>query len=54
LAEISDSCIKHGFKIRFFLIVFSLQPIHLSSYTKTKKILPNDRQGPLSPAKDRF
>jgi hypothetical protein len=32
LAEISDSCIKHGFKIRFFLIVFSLQPIHLSSY----------------------
>jgi len=32
LAEISDSCIKHGFKMSFFIIVFSLQPIHLSSY----------------------
>jgi len=32
LAETSDSCTKHGFKIRFFLTVFSLQPIHLSSY----------------------
>jgi len=31
LAE-CDSCIKHGFKIRFFLIIFSLQAIHLSSY----------------------
>ncbi len=32
LAEISDSFIKHGLKMRFFLTVFSLQPIHLSSY----------------------
>ena len=32
LAEISDSCIKHGFKMRFSLTVFSLQPIHLNSY----------------------
>ena len=32
LAEISNSCIKHGFIMRFFLTVFSLQPIHLSSY----------------------
>jgi len=31
LAE-CDSCIKHGFKMRFFLTVFSLQPIHLSNY----------------------
>jgi len=23
LAEISDSCIKHGFKMRFFLTVFA-------------------------------
>jgi hypothetical protein len=35
LAEISDSCIKHGFKMSFSLTVFSLQPIHLSSYYKT-------------------
>jgi len=26
LAEMSDSCTKHGFKIRFSLTVFSLQP----------------------------
>jgi len=32
LAETSDSCTKHGFKMRFFLTVFSLQTIHLSSY----------------------
>jgi len=32
LAETSDSCTKHGFKMRFFLTVFSLQPIFLSSY----------------------
>ena len=35
LAEISDSCIKQGFKMRFFLTVFSLQPIDLSSYLVT-------------------
>ena len=35
LVEISDLCIKHGFKMRFFLTVFSLQPKHLSSYTYT-------------------
>jgi len=37
LAETSDSCTKHGFKMRFFLTVFSLQPIHLSSYTLIKR-----------------
>jgi hypothetical protein len=31
LAE-CDFCIKHGFKMRFFLTVFNLQPIHLNSY----------------------
>lgn len=24
-----DSCIKHDFKMRFFLTVFNLQPVHL-------------------------
>jgi len=37
LAE-CDSCIKHGFKMRFFLTVFGLQPIHLSSYVLPKSI----------------
>jgi hypothetical protein len=32
LAETPDSCTKHGFKMRFFLTVFKLRPIHLSSY----------------------
>ena len=27
-----DSCTEHGFKMRFSLTVFSLQPIHLSNY----------------------
>ena len=35
LAE-CDSCTKHGFKMRFFLTVFSLQPIHLSTYINVK------------------
>lgn len=33
LAEMSDSCTKHVFKMRFSLIVFNLQPIHLNSYS---------------------
>jgi hypothetical protein len=36
LAE-CDSRIKHGFKMLFFLTVFNLQPIHLSSYEKARQ-----------------
>ncbi len=32
LVEMSDSGTRHGFKMRFSLTVFSLQPIHLGSY----------------------
>ncbi len=42
LAETSDSCTKHGFKMRFFLTVFSLQPIHLSSYVNCQQLIANN------------
>ena len=32
LAEISDYCTKHVFKMSFFLTAFSLQTIYLNSY----------------------
>ena len=39
LAKMSDSCTKHGSKMRFYLTVFSLQSIHLCS-CKTVNIAP--------------